>query len=446
MHSPVIGMPIAPADRMRSAKHSLGSVWTILAPTLASGCAIESQGLLTVEDHSCDGLTCSGRGSCYQNWFGPACVCDDGYVAQGLECVNSDDPCEGVDCSGHGLCKAASQGIAECRCDEGYRAIGLRCTIGEENAVANDELSSNNSSDACDAASSSGNDACVEPDGGSGDPPDGRPPENSELVLEPRIPVPSGRCPEFVTGTINVIGKPVEIWVGEPREDVKGMVFFYWHGTGSRPKEAESRLGPILDEIVASGGIVASFTGSATPIPLPGATGNGVWFVTDFLIADHVLACAVDQLNIDTRRIYTGGCSAGGLQSSAMVFLRSSYLAAAMPNSGGIAEVLVATGMLSLEWEDPSHVPSTISTHGARGVDVVGIADFAATSEAMNKRVLSQGGFSVNCDHGGGHCDAPDDVLESQWRFLKDHPFGTNPSPYAMALPQGFSESCEIFQ
>jgi hypothetical protein len=29
---------------------------------------------------------------------------------------------------------------------------------------------------------------------------------------------------------------------------------------------------------------------------------------------------------------------------------------------------------------------------------------------------------------------------------MKDHPFGTRPSPYANGLPSGFHQSCKIWQ
>ena len=150
-------------------------------------------------------------------------------------------------------------------------------------------------------------------------------------------------------------------------------------------------------------------------------------------MADHILACAVEQLNIDTRRIYTGGCSAGGLQAGAMVYSRSSYLAAAMPNSGGV--------IFPFPMEDPGHVPSLITTHGAAGVDVV-VIDFSDTSATMDNDIAGMGGFVVNCDHGGRHCGSPSAVKEAQWQFLKDHPFGVSPDPYAAGLPASFPSSC----
>jgi hypothetical protein len=180
---------------------------------------------------------------------------------------------------------------------------------------------------------------------------------------------------------------------------------------------------------------VASFSSTTS---MGQDTGNGVWFTGDFAMADQILACAVKQLNIDTRQIYAAGCSAGGLQTVAMLFARSNYLAAAMPNSGG--EVIA--GEFPLEG---THVPSLITTHGAMGTDMV-VIDFSTASATADKDVLAKGGFAVDCNHGGGHCGAPAVDVAAQWQFCKDHPFGVSPEPYAKGLPSSFPSYCTIIK
>jgi predicted esterase len=248
---------------------------------------------------------------------------------------------------------------------------------------------------------------------------------------DPRIPQKPAMCPEIKTGTITVLGQEVQLWVGAKKE-TKGPIVFYWHGTGSSSAEASGGLGSGNSEIMQMGGVIASFS---TTTKMGMNTGNNVWYTGDFEMADQILACAIEQQNIDPRKVYTAGCSAGGLQASAMLYGRSSYLAAAMPNSGG------TTFRYTLE--DPSHVPALITTHGMMGKDVVGI-DFSQTSATQDKDVAAKGGFVVNCDHGGGHCGSPAAVKTAQWQFLKDHPFGVTPEPYASGLPMGFPSVCQI--
>jgi hypothetical protein len=249
--------------------------------------------------------------------------------------------------------------------------------------------------------------------------------------MEPRVPEHTGECPNLMTGTITVMGQRVQMWAGTKQEGKRGPVFFYWHGTGSQSGEASGGLGGAIQEITGEGGVVASFT---TTTGMGMNTGNNVWYTGDFAMADIILACAVKQLNVETKRVYTGGCSAGGLQAGAMVYGRSTYLAGAMPNSGG----MVFPG----RFEAPGHVPALITTHGAAGVDVVFI-DFSETSMTQCKDIAAKGGVAVNCDHGGRHCGSTSAVRAAQWQFLKDHPFGAE-SPYKGTLPSSFPAFCKF--
>jgi len=84
----------------------------------------------------CDGVDCSGYGSC--QLLGPEeaiCVCDAGFHAAGLTCEADEvgDECAGVDCSGHGRCELTSDPdvYPVCRCDPGYERVGgTNCVPG----------------------------------------------------------------------------------------------------------------------------------------------------------------------------------------------------------------------------------------------------------------------------------------------------------------------------
>jgi hypothetical protein len=74
------------------------------------------------------------------------------------------------------------------------------------------------------------------------------------------------------------------------------------------------------------------------------------------------------------------------------------------------------------------------------------IVTFSQTSQAYDNYMLRHHSpMVINCDHGGGHCGAPAGLQASAWRFMKDHPFGTNPSPYMGGLPADFDPSCKIW-
>jgi subtilisin-like proprotein convertase family protein len=69
----------------------------------------------------CREVTCSGHGSCAALDGQPICVCDEGYYAEGLACLEYvvQNPCEGITCSGYGIC-AVRNGQALCVCAQGY--------------------------------------------------------------------------------------------------------------------------------------------------------------------------------------------------------------------------------------------------------------------------------------------------------------------------------------
>ena len=256
----------------------------------------------------------------------------------------------------------------------------------------------------------------------------------------PRIPKPPEPCPTLETGTIAVLGQAVSLWVGTQSAGPGGPVLLYWHGTGSSASEAAVFMAPQIKDVMSQGGIAASFE---TSLKSGMNTGNGVWYTDDFKMADEILACAVQQLNIDTSRIFTAGCSAGGLQVGAMAYERSSYIAAAMPNSGG-------TVFATASSFDSPHVPSLITTHGASGTDVV-VVDFSQTSAIEDKDIALHassstppGGYVVDCNHGAGHCGAPPDDIAAQWQFCQDHPFGVSSDPYANGLPSSFPSYCAV--
>lgn len=209
----------------------------------------------------------------------------------------------------------------------------------------------------------------------SGVPPAGGPPAASGCKAnapcshgtDPVIPMPIGECPRMATGPFNFMGVTSQIWVGNKSDAQKGPIMLYWHGTGGSAITATAELDPTLvQEIMGAGGVIASIEGG-----LKGDTLDwGVFTTGDYQSADQVVACAVQQLNIDTHRIYSSGASAGGLAAGEIAYGRSSYIAATLPNSGGQGGY-----PMNMVLQDPTHVPAAMTMHGAHGVDVV-VIDF----------------------------------------------------------------------
>jgi len=89
----------------------------------------------------CEDVTCSGHGECQEDGEDEWCLCDEGYIADGLDCILG---CDGVTCSGHGSCSVVS-GAEVCTCEAGFYASGLNCILNEASTV--DTLAILNSTD-----------------------------------------------------------------------------------------------------------------------------------------------------------------------------------------------------------------------------------------------------------------------------------------------------------
>ena len=155
----------------------------------------------------------------------------------------------------------------------------------------------------------------------------------------------------------------------------------------------------------------------------------------DLILADEILACAIAAVGVDTAHIHTLGMSAGGLHSARMSLLRSRYLASVVIYSGGLYTAFGAT------FEDPANKFAAMIFHG--GVDDYVGMSFAEASETYLGVLEDNGNFGFICDHGQGHV-LPPDATGSVWQFFQDHRYGTDPSPYADGLPDGFPSYCAL--
>jgi hypothetical protein len=251
-------------------------------------------------------------------------------------------------------------------------------------------------------------------------------------VGEPVVPAVAGDCPAFRGGSITFMGLGgITVNAGAKASSPSAPMVFYWHGTGSTAGEYASMAAAVSAGVNQEGGVLVSFSGTSGGDLLSGTSTFGKG---DFDIADQLLACAIKDHNVDARRVFSTGCSAGGLFAGAMGAARSNYMAAVAPNSGGLT---VPTGFQNA-W-----TPALMTVHGRAGVDVV-IIDFSDASMTADNAYKQRMGFVINCDHGGGHCGGGG-LSGDMWEFFKAHPYGTNPSPWKDGLPSGFSSQCKIF-
>lgn len=262
--------------------------------------------------------------------------------------------------------------------------------------------------------------------------------EDSEPIatgsVQPAIPAVTGECPAFQTGTITFMGlRGIQIVAGARPAAPTAPMVFYWHGTGSTSGEFSLMAGAVRSGVEAEGGVLVSFQGTTGGDAL---SGTSVFGRSDLQLVDQLVACAVRDHNVDPRRIFTTGCSAGGLFATNLAALRSDYIAAAAPNSGG---------MTFPQQFSSDYTPALMTVHGAPGRDVV-VVDFSNTSATADRSFSGRGGFVIDCNHGGGHCGGAG-LAGDIWEFFEAHPYGVEPapSPWTTGLPSGFSSACEIF-
>jgi hypothetical protein len=258
---------------------------------------------------------------------------------------------------------------------------------------------------------------------------------DAPVTAKPALPTPTGMCPPIASGDVTFAP------AGMPPRKVKlaltsggGPLVIYWHATGSSPAEARYALGATHDAILADGGIIATPYSDA-------AAGTYEWFIVngsakldDFLLADEIVACLGQAGRIDAARIHSMGMSAGGLQTTAFSFLRSTYVASVATYSGGLPDGV------QLAMQDPANKFAALIFDGGTQDNVFGV-DFKAASEHYRAVLADDGHFTALCDHGKGH-EIPLDAAPSVYAMFRAHSFGTSPSPYADGLPSSFPAYC----
>jgi poly(3-hydroxybutyrate) depolymerase len=259
--------------------------------------------------------------------------------------------------------------------------------------------------------------------------------------LLPAIPAPTGACPTFTNGdvTFSPAGIPqrhATVYMTDAAMTMHGPLILYWYATGSSTQEAAYSLGATLATIEAAGGIVVAPDADPTAGEFEWFIVNGSPKLDDFQVADEIVGCAAKTTGIDTTHIHSMGMSAGALQTTAVSFMRSAYIASVATYSGGMPPGFMPT------IENPANKFAAFIFDGGSTDDIFGV-DFQAASQLYLTTLQGTGHFAAICDHGMGH-SIPLDAAPSVAMFFQANGFGVSPSPYANGLPAGFPSYCML--
>jgi dipeptidyl aminopeptidase/acylaminoacyl peptidase len=213
-----------------------------------------------------------------------------------------------------------------------------------------------------------------------------------------------------------------------------GPLVLYYHASFQPLMSQEVQQGftaANIQKVMDAGGVVAAFnhvacSGCRT-------TDDNWWFVEDDPVQDFVVACAIQQGNIDPRHIHALGWSAGALHSMHIGFARANYMASIISYSGG-------NPVLQTQSQDPTNHFSSILTYGDQGTDVV-IIDFNQNSHTYYTTYQPMGYYTMMCHHTGGHEIDPM-VAPVALEFFMAHPYKVSPEPYANGIPMDFPSYC----
>lgn len=282
--------------------------------------------------------------------------------------------------------------------------------------------------------------------------------ETPEVVLEivpdidmgPQPPAPKaysgGTCPTFEAGKNYILtdkrNRSFEMWL-PPHPNNPGLVFV-WHGNGDTPKNIGLYF--LADQISAQENVIVvspancctdSFD-DCCDISTTWNMGEYSNTQADLTMFDDILACVEQQYDIDNKRVYTTGFSAGSLWSTFLVVNRGEYFAAAAIFSGG-------TGLV-VDYQTPgSRLPVLLSWGGVQDT-YMGVVNFDTMMNDFSAKLRADGHFVVECDHGLGHT-IPYGGPTWSYEFILSHTWGDEAHVLeSSGLTGGFPAYCTIPQ
>jgi len=227
-------------------------------------------------------------------------------------------------------------------------------------------------------------------------------------------------------------------------------VIFNWHGLGDT---AGNMAGLLMHDINND---VMPFI-LVTPdddnlVPLDGLD----WAILtvndenkDVRLYDEIMVCLKQRFEIDENHIHTTGFSAGGIMSDALAVARADEIASVATYSGiYFSNPLNDTGIDNwAELETDNKFAQMLVHGGATDRMQVSLLDIRFNEMGINDvgYLAGKGHDVVHCPHGGGHTLPIGIRAEQLIQFFKDHPKGSNGTPYNTdGIPESFPSYCTV--
>lgn len=251
------------------------------------------------------------------------------------------------------------------------------------------------------------------------------------------------------TSSVSINGANRSFDVQLPNDTSKMALLFLFHGWMQAP-------GKFASEVVwdLPAGRWRPFNPNAFPMPLMIVTPHDTkmippwgldWDIAtggkDFVFFDAMMTCLSEQYNIEKKRVYSFGFSAGAVFTNLLSAKYPKLFAATISESGvwfndkaQQTEILVP--IVQWKWPDfdPADGGNVLLTEGGKD-------DFATVVSLHNANVkampfLKAGGRTVvRCSHGFGHTLAPDLTERNIYDYMWSHELG---GPRLNGVPAGF--------
>ena len=271
--------------------------------------------------------------------------------------------------------------------------------------------------------------------------------------LGPQPPAPpayEGTCPQFVAGpnVMEADGRNRNVQVYLPGQPEGAPVVFIWHGNGDK---GESIANFFMAQAVTQeyGAIVVAPNSCCMDNHTDCCDYSTTWNVgtyskteADLPLFDKTLACLEEQFDIDNRKVYTTGFSAGALWSTYLLVNRSDYFAAASIFSGGTGVVVT--------YQTPNYKMPVLLAWGGENDTYMGVVSFDEMTKNFSAALREDGHFVVECNHGPyaqagqGHTIP---FTGPTWghKFMFAHEWSDGTSPFAeTGLTDEFPDYCRI--